>query len=624
MAHMQVLGPINWDNPPTFSPMTPAPAMFEPIREMRYATSPLLGVSSPLLQAAHVCTCSLGHQLSTVMAHMKWGCNMCQSRFTYNPRLRCNECDFDLCNTCATIMQDATSPRLVSVAAPLSPPGGPHTQGPLQHATSLDLGVSSPLQYATSPTLVPATAGPPTVGLDVDCLPGQQPTIAHVHLGSPAHDAGLLQGDRIISVSATNMTTRTEVKGYSVCQLFVVLKQTFDAATRAGGKMIILVERGQGGSAHVFEGTLGPQGSPPHESGRSPPHQNAFPTSSKYAPFQYATSPHLDLSSSPGGPPTIGLDVDCLPGQVPVIAHVHQGSPAHNAGLVQGDRILSVSATNMTTRTEVKGFSIDQVIRVLLQTFHAATRAGGKMILQVEQWGGAVFFAELGPSIVASAPIPVISLPVSVNTQFAPMMASPMIASPISASSYLPESSIMASAPIPVISLPVSVKPQFAPMIASPMIASPIAASSYLPESGARAREMVGIGLRLGTAHNGQDVEVLDIVRGLAAAESNYFRVGDQIMLIDGISVRGMPLSQVRSLTLGEAGSRVILVMRSCDQEEYRVTLTRKPSLQYDAPVHEADFVDGQQTYVTLQNHGIVQTSQEIHSVHDTGLVANF
>jgi C-terminal processing protease CtpA/Prc len=196
------------------------------------------------------------------------------------------------------------------------------------------------------------------------------------------------------------------------------------------------------------------------------------------------------------------------------------------------------------------------------------------------------------------------------------MIASPMIVSPIAASSYLPESSIMASAPIP--------------LIASPMIASPIAASSYLPESG--AREMVGIGLRLGIADNGRDVEVLDIVRGLAAAESNYFRVGDRIILIDGISVRGMPLSQVRSLVLGDVGSRVALVMCSCDQEEYRVTLTRKPPSQYDVPVHEADFVDGQhevrwrhaETYVTLHNQGIVQTSQEVHSVHDTGLVANF
>jgi hypothetical protein len=70
----------------------------------------------------------------------------------------------------------------------------------------------------------------------------------------------------------------------------------------------------------------------------------------------------------------------------------------------------------MPTRTEVNGFSVDQVIRVLKQTFHAATKTGGKMILQVEQLGGAVFFAELGPSIMASAPTPA-KLPVHMRVR---------------------------------------------------------------------------------------------------------------------------------------------------------------------------------------------------------------
>jgi hypothetical protein len=34
MSSMQALGPIAWDNDPGFAPMTPAPAMFEPLREM--------------------------------------------------------------------------------------------------------------------------------------------------------------------------------------------------------------------------------------------------------------------------------------------------------------------------------------------------------------------------------------------------------------------------------------------------------------------------------------------------------------------------------------------------------------------------------------------------------------
>ena len=43
------------------------------------------------------------------------------------------------------------------------------------------------------------------------------------------------------------------------------------------------------------------------------------------------------------------------PGQARVIAHVHAGSPAHNASLLQGDRILSVSAVEAArARLEVE------------------------------------------------------------------------------------------------------------------------------------------------------------------------------------------------------------------------------------------------------------------------------
>jgi hypothetical protein len=85
-----------------------------------------------------------------------------------------------------------------------------------------------------------------------------------------------------------------------------------------------------------------------------------------------------------------------VPGQAPVIQHVHVGSPAHDAGLLQGDRILSVSATNMTTRTGVIGVYTDELSVLLKQTFHTSTMAGGRMIVEVERIG-AVFFVELGP-----------------------------------------------------------------------------------------------------------------------------------------------------------------------------------------------------------------------------------
>jgi S1-C subfamily serine protease len=155
----------------------------------------------------------------------------------------------------------------------------PSPQAPLQYATSPNLVSYAPLQYATSPTLVPATAGPPTIGLDVDCQPGQQPTIVHVHPGSPAHNAGLVQGDRIISVTATNMpNNKTVVPGVSTDHIIGVLKQTFDAATKAGGKMIVQVERGQGGAGHVFFAELSPIHMAPMQ---------------VLEPPQYVTSPQL-------------------------------------------------------------------------------------------------------------------------------------------------------------------------------------------------------------------------------------------------------------------------------------------------------------------------------------------
>ena len=94
-------------------------------------------------------------------------------------------------------------------------------------------------------------------------------------------------------------------------------------------------------------------------------------------------------------PVTVGLSFVCT-GQAPVIQHVHVGSPAHDAGLLQGDRILSVSATNMTTTTDVIGVYSDQLSILLKQTFHAATMAGGRMIVEVERFG-TVLFVELGP-----------------------------------------------------------------------------------------------------------------------------------------------------------------------------------------------------------------------------------
>jgi len=82
--------------------------------------------------------------------------------------------------------------------------------------------------------------------------------------------------------------------------------------------------------------------------------------------------------------------------------------------------------------------------------------------------------------------------------------------------------------------------------------------------------DKVGIGLLLGNTKNGegQDVEVCEIIPGFSAEESNQFDVGDRV-LIDGIRVHqeaGIPLKEVRRLTMGEVGEEVILIMRSVSE----------------------------------------------------------
>ena len=81
----------------------------------------------------------------------------------------------------------------------------------------------------------------------------------------------------------------------------------------------------------------------------------------------------------------------------------------------------------------------------------------------------------------------------------------------------------------------------------------------------AQKRDKVGIGLLLGSTGKGMglDVEVLEIMPGLSADESNQFDVGDVVLYVDGKLVQGMPLAQVKQLTIGEVGTTVTLIMRS-------------------------------------------------------------
>ena len=106
---------------------------------------------------------------------------------------------------------------------------------------------------------------PQGIGLSFNCFTGQAPLIAKVDPGSHAHHAGLLVGDRMLSVSATTTisTIRTEVKGFDAEQLIGLLRQTFDTASKCGGKMIFQVERFQDGEVKVLEKVFENMGNAP-------------------------------------------------------------------------------------------------------------------------------------------------------------------------------------------------------------------------------------------------------------------------------------------------------------------------------------------------------------------------
>jgi membrane-associated protease RseP (regulator of RpoE activity) len=99
----------------------------------------------------------------------------------------------------------------------------------------------------------PRAAPKVSVGLDFSIIPGQEPTVVKVEPGSAASRAGLLPGDVILSLSSTKTPTRTPTQGVGPDQFSGLLKQTFQTATSAGGKMILQVQR----SGQVFFAEVG-------------------------------------------------------------------------------------------------------------------------------------------------------------------------------------------------------------------------------------------------------------------------------------------------------------------------------------------------------------------------------
>jgi hypothetical protein len=135
------------------------------------------------------------------------------------------------------------------------------------------------------------------------------------------------------------------------------------------------------------------------------------------SPTQHGTVPMPNMPSiqvighvpSPKGI-GIGLDFECggyL--NAAVITRVSRGSPAEEAGVLPGDKMLGVTHTKSTIKSEFTGLMHPQHLTAILQnTWQDAKLAGGKMILHVKRSEGGVermIFAEFLTSSTYSVPV---------------------------------------------------------------------------------------------------------------------------------------------------------------------------------------------------------------------------
>ena len=296
----------------------------------------------------------------------------------------------------APYMPPPSAPPILGSALPMMPPTIGFSAPPVARPMSALPTVGIYSSMSALPTTISTPTQPlPSLGVVYEIGTSgtvkSVPIIKQVQPGSLADKAGLRLGDQIISVGIVNSAgwhaTNTETKGYPADKFSDLLKKTLNDATLAGGNMLVQVER----SGQVMFVVIGYEPRP--------------------SPKVSVAAPKL----------SVGLNFSIIQGQEPVVVDLEPGSAASKAGLLPGDRILSLSSTKTPTRTPTKGMGPDQFSGLLKQTLQTATNAGGKMILQVQR-SGQVFFAEVGtasqtmgmtpsipyPTVTPSIPYPII------------------------------------------------------------------------------------------------------------------------------------------------------------------------------------------------------------------------
>lgn len=85
-------------------------------------------------------------------------------------------------------------------------------------------------------------------------------------------------------------------------------------------------------------------------------------------------------------------------------------------------------------------------------------------------------------------------------------------------------------------------------------------------------RTFYGLGIVM--RQNGEYVEIEDFVEENSLAEQSGFKIGDKIVKVDGLSVVGNSLTEVRNLIVGEIGTTVLITVER-DGTELEITGTR-------------------------------------------------
>lgn len=81
-------------------------------------------------------------------------------------------------------------------------------------------------------------------------------------------------------------------------------------------------------------------------------------------------------------------------------------------------------------------------------------------------------------------------------------------------------------------------------------------------------------GLGISMRQAGEYVEIIDFVEENSLAEKSGFKIGDKITKVDGISVVGCSITEVRNLVVGELGTTVLITVER-DGREVEITGTR-------------------------------------------------